>query len=412
MSTDVHILAAHPRLQRVLLVCVVIVAVVLAGRAVGAAVGLVRPIVVPLGIALLLTGLLMPVQLLLNRLLRLPRTLAATLTLLLAAGGVGAVLYLSGNQLAQGVADVSRTAALELGTIKGWIADSPLPVGRQDLDAAIDAAIAWLQDNGSGLALGMIGAGSSVLNGVLGLFVTLVSTFFFLAEGDRIFAWLVLLLPRDWRERAFQGGRRGWVTLGTYTKMQMVLAGADAIGIGAGAAVLGLPFVIPLTAITFILCFIPVVGAVVSGGLVLLVALAFKGTSAAIVMLVVVVVVQQVESSLLGPIVMGKAVSLHPLAILLAVAGGSYLLGLLGALFAVPLVATLNTIALYLAGRDPFPGLAAGGSALLNRPGSLAAGVPSPRVPPRLGDATPSWLAVARRPPTRNDAETTEDAPR
>ena len=219
----------------------------------------------------------------------------------------------------------------------------------------------------------------------------------FLAQGDKIASWVVMLFPRGWRRPAYEAGRRGWVTLGTYTKMQMVISGADAVGIGLGAWALGVPFVLPLTAITFILCFIPVVGAFVSGALVVLVALAFKGVTTALIMLVIVIAVQQLESDVLSPILMGKAVNIHPVAVLLGIAAGSYLVGFLGALFAVPFMATVNTMAKYLAGRDPFPALDAGGSALTDSPRRLSDGMDDPATPKRLGDATPMWLTEARR---------------
>ncbi|MEI2776171.1 MAG: AI-2E family transporter [Tetrasphaera sp.] len=266
-----------------------------------------------------------------------------------------------------------------------------------------------VQANSSDLARGVAGAGSRATSVMLGTFVALISTFFFLAEGDRIAAWIVELLPRSWRGRAYEAGRRGWVTLGTYAKMQAVVSGFDAIGIGIGAVLLGVPFVLPLIAITFVLCFIPVLGAVVSGALFVLVALAFKGWTTALIMLAVVVAVQQFESSVLGPILMGKAVSLHPLAVLLVVIGGTYLFGFVGALFAVPVAATLNTTAAYLAGRDPFPGLDGGGSALLSSPRQLADGIPKITTPRRLGEATPAWLRASRAQQPHGESE--EEAP-
>ncbi len=411
IMSEHRMLNEYPRLRGVLLACATIVLVVAAARSLGAAAGVIRPVLIPLAVAVLVTGLLMPVQILFNHRLRLPRSVAASLTLITTAMAVAGILYLSGHRLALGVADVAGTAAVELAEIKSWLDRSPIPLGQQDIDQAIDAAIAWIQDNGTRIAQGAIGAGSSAASLTVGTLLTVVATYFFLAQGDRIFASLTFVLPEAWRERAFESGRRGWVTLGTYTKTQALLSAADAIGIGVGAAVLGLPFVLPLVAITFVLCFIPVLGAVISGALVVLVALAYEGVVTAVVMLGIVVIVQQGESSVLGPILMGKAVSLHPLAVLVSVLGGSYVFGLIGALFAVPVVATLKTILTYLSGHDPFPGLDSGGSALRDRPKRLASDMPAVGPPRALGTADLRWPEGARRPRVERPAPSASTTP-
>lgn len=393
-QTHDGLLAGHPRVRATLLAAAVFLAVVLVGKAAAEMAGLFRPVLVPALLALLFTGLLMPLQILFNHKLGLNRHVGAALTLVVAIGGVGGLLYVSGAQLAQGVKEIVSTAEFQLSDIEKRIADSPLPVGRDQVRSAIDGIQGWLQDNQGDLAQGAIGGAYSAASFVFGAFLCIVATFLFLAQGDRIASWLILLFPQDWRSKVYEAGRRGWVTLGTYTKMQIVISGADAVGIGLGAWALGLPFVLPLTAITFILCFIPVVGAFASGALVVLVALAFKGPTTAIIMLVIVIAVQQLESDVLSPILMGKAVNVHPLVVLLGIAAGSYLIGFLGALFAVPVIATLNTMAKYLSGRDPFPRLADGGSALTDSPGKLVGEWDPPKTPKRLGDATPEWLAT------------------
>ena len=166
----------------------------------------------------------------------------------------------------------------------------------------------------------------------------------------------------------------------------------DAAGIGLGAFLLGVPFVIPIIAITFILCFIPFVGAVVSSAVAVAMALAFQGPGVALLMLLVCILVQQLEATVLSPILMGKAVDVHPLLILLSVTGATYVLGLVGALFVVPVIATIKSMALYLNGSDPFPGLGKGGRALLTPPKTLIGPREPVRNPRRIGDATPRWL--------------------
>src|SRR5699024_3729196 len=132
-------------------------------------------------------------------------------------------------------------------------------------------------------------------------------------------------------------------------RVQILVAAVDAVGIGIGAAFLGVPLVIPMTLLVFLTSFVPVVGAIASGAVAVLVALVSNGLVSAVIMLAVVIAVQQIESQVLQPFLMGKAVSVHPLAVILAVTGGGFLFGIVGALFAVPLVAVLNSVVGYIA---------------------------------------------------------------
>jgi predicted PurR-regulated permease PerM len=147
------------------------------------------------------------------------------------------------------------------------------------------------------------------------------------------------------------------VSLGHYARTQVLVAGVDAVGIGLGALFLRLPFVLPLTVLVFLSSFVPIVGAIFSGAVVVLVALVAKGPVAALVMLGVVLAVQQIETHVLQPFLMGRAVALHPLAVIAAVAAGSFLLGIVGALFAVPVLAFTNSVVRYYAGDDTVPSL-------------------------------------------------------
>src|SRR5699024_7008460 len=115
------------------------------------------------------------------------------------------------------------------------------------------------------------------------------------------------------------------------------------VGIGVGAWALGLPMALPITVLVFLGSFVPIVGAVLTGALAVFVALVYNGWIVALIMLAVVLIVQQVEGHVLQPWIMGNAVKVHPLAIVLVVAGGTMVAGIAGALFAVPLVAMLNT---------------------------------------------------------------------
>jgi predicted PurR-regulated permease PerM len=190
---------------------------------------------------------------------------------------------------------------------------------------------------------------------VAGLFIALFCLFFFLYQGEKIWAWLVRLFPRQARQKADSSGRKAWVSLTAFVRATMIVAAVDAIGIALGAAVLGLPLVGAIGILVFVGAFVPVVGALISGIVAVLVALVAKGLVVAVIMLAVVIAVQQVEAHVLQPFLMGRAVSVHPLAVILAIATGVVIAGIVGALVAVPTVAVINTIVNYLAGNDVDP---------------------------------------------------------
>ncbi len=398
-------LPRHRPLGLLLLSCVTLILVFGAGWVIVRVVSLIGSVVAPVALALLLTGLLMPLHLLLNHRLRLSRYAAAGLTVLGSTTVLMGVVLLSGAEIVSGVNALRQDTVIRIDQLEQTVIDSPIPVGREQLRDGLDQVQQWLSGNAGDISRGVLSIGTTAGGVLVGGLLALVVTFFFLAQGDVIWSWLVCLLPAEWRGRVHQAFRRGWVTLGTYAKMQIVISGADAIGIGIGAAVLGLPFLLPMILIVFLLCFIPILGAWLSGALVVLVALAFEGPVAAVIMLVVVVVVQQLESNLLSPFLMGKAVNLHPLAIMLAVASGSYLMGLFGALFTVPFLAVINTVALYFSGRDMFPALAEGGSALTDSARTLSGDRPETTPPRRVGEVSPAWMAWARRTDAERAAE-------
>ena len=162
------------------------------------------------------------------------------------------------------------------------------------------------------------------------------------------------LFPRKARRAVDGSGHAGWITLTTFVKVQIFVAFVDAVGIGLGAFLLGLPFggfplVIPIAIAVFLGSFVPVVGAVLTGTVAIFVALVYLGPWQALIMLGIVLLVQQVEGHILQPLVMGTAVKVHPLAVVFAVAAGAGIAGIPGALFAVPLVATLNVMVTYIA---------------------------------------------------------------
>lgn len=330
-----------------------------------------RTVGIPVAVGLLLTALTMPVMVLLNHRLGLGRHLAAAITTLGGLALVIGLLGLAGNQLVSGFADLRGQITTGIAQIQEWLAQGPFQVGNEQINAAITSAQQWVSANSSMLTSGAVSAGATASEFLVGTIIALIVMFFFLAEGDSMWAWFVRLLPKSVQEPVHQGFRRGWVSLGSYVKTQMLVAFIDAFFIALGALIIGLPLVIPLALIIFFASAVPIVGAVVSGALAVVLALVVKGPVYALIMLGIVLAVQQIESHLLQPLLMGKAVSLHPLAVLLGVAVFSFLFGIVGALFAVPVMAVTNTVILYWTGHDKFPMLTQGRSALEHSPKEL-----------------------------------------
>lgn len=316
-----------------------------------------KVIVVSVAVALLLTVLLSPVVRALQRYARLPRGLAAGTALVLLVALVAGLLTLAGASIVQGIAELWDQASEGVAELTRWLSEGPLQLATADLDGYVQQLQDAATSSGQQIVSGALSVGVTVGHVAAGTLITLFCTLFFLVDGRGIWAWVVGLMPRGSRERVHQAGRRGWVTLGAYTRTQILVAGVDAVGIGIGAAFLQLPLVVPLAVLVFFGSFIPFVGAIVTGSIAVLVALVTQGWVSALIMLGVVLLVQQLEGHVLQPFLMGHAVSLHPVAVLLVVSTGSLVAGIVGALFAVPLAALVNTVVLYLHGHDKFPQL-------------------------------------------------------
>ena len=307
-------------------------------------------LIIPVMVAALLAGLLSPiVRWLRNR--RLPNGAAVAITILGFLGLIGGSLALVGRQLVAGFSELWSEALAGIQQIQGWLAEGPLHLSAAQIDQYLQEATAALQNNSSSILSGALSFGSTAGHFAAGLILALFVLIFFLLEGDRIWAFLVRLLPVKARAATFGAGRKGWASMVSYARIQMFVAFVDAVGIGVGAAIIGVPLALPLGVLVFIGSFIPIVGALVTGAVAVLLALVANGWVNALIMLGIVLLVQQLESHILQPLVMGKAVALHPVAVILAVAAGSYLAGIPGALFSVPILAVANSAIRYIAGR-------------------------------------------------------------
>lgn len=312
-------------------------------------------VVVAFVVAVLFAVLLDPVSAWLRKRLRFPRTLASLTAILVTLAIVVTLLTLAGRSIIGGFADLADRAVAGFNEALDWLAAGPLAIDPNQLNDWLDQGLAQIERHSDVLLSGALAATTTVGQAATGALITIFCLFFFLKEGRRIWQWFVRLAPPPSREPINEAGIRGWLTLGGYVRTQILVALVDATGIGIGAAVLGLPLVLPLAILVFLGSFIPILGALLSGSVAVLVALVDQDLRTAVIMLLIVLGVQQLEGNLLQPWLMGNAVSLHPVAVLLAVTAGTGLAGILGALLAVPIVAVCNTVVLYLHGHDKHP---------------------------------------------------------
>lgn len=305
-------------------------------------IGNIKIVVVPLLIALLLSAFLAPAVGWLRH-ARLPRSLATAVVLV---GGVAAVvgtLTLVVNEFINGAPELSAKASAGVRQIQEWLKTGPLHLSDRQLNRYIEQAQTWSNRNTEAITSGALSTATTLFEVLTGSLLVLFATFFFLRDGRRIWRFLVGLLPIGARWRVDDAGRAAWATLGAYVRATVLVAFIDAVGIGIFLIIFDVPFAFPLAALVFLGAFIPIVGATLSGAVAVLVALVDSGWIIALAILAVVIGVQQLEGHILQPVIMGRAVAIHPLAVIVGIASGAVLAGIVGALVAVPLIAVLNT---------------------------------------------------------------------
>lgn len=307
-------------------------------------------ITLPIAISLLIAALAVPMVNALRR-VGLPRGPSTGIVMVLGIGTVALLLTFVGQQVAQGASDLADSVVTGLDQVREWLRSGPLAVSDSQLDGYIKEIQGAVTDSTGtdGVVTRVTEVGTAVGHVVAGFFIVLFSTYFFLADGDRIWSWLVRLAPRAARERVDASGRVAWVSLTQFVRATVLVAMADAIGIMAVAWFLDVPFVVAIGVLVFLGAFVPMIGATIAGSVAILVALVDQGPVTALFMLIGVIVVQQIEGHILQPFLMGRFVSLHPLGVIVAIGCGVLVAGIAGALIAVPLVAAANAVAQHLA---------------------------------------------------------------
>ena len=309
-------------------------------------------IIVPVALATMVAALMLPAVDWLDR-RGAPRGGAVALVILGGFGVFGGILTFVVSQFVSGLPSLVEQVTRSIDSLRSWLIEGPAHLSREQIDNAGNTAIKALRDNQEKLTTGALSTAATLTEIITGAFLVLFTLIFLLHGGRNIYGFVTRIVPADARERVRDAGRAGFGSLIGYVRATFLVALVDAIGIGTGLAIMGVPLALPLASLVFLGAFIPLVGAVISGLLAVIVALLAKGFVYALITLGLIIAVQQLEAHILQPFVMGRAVAIHPLAIVLAIATGGVLAGIVGALLAVPVVAFLNSAIRVLAADNP-----------------------------------------------------------
>ncbi|WP_273733861.1 AI-2E family transporter [Mycolicibacterium septicum] len=309
-------------------------------------------IVVPVALATMVAALLLPAVDFMDR-RGAPRGAAVALVLLASFAVVGGILSFVISQFIEGAPQLVEQVTRSIDGLRNWLINGPLQLSKEQIDQAGNTAIEALQRNQEKLTTGALSTAGTLTELLTGALLVLFTLIFLLQGGRSIFGFVTKVFPTHVRDRVRDAGRAGFHSLGGYMRATFLVALVDAVGIGTGLAIMGIPLALPLASLVFMGAFIPLVGAVVAGFLAVVVALLAKGFVYALITLGLIIAVQQLEGHVLQPLVMGRAVSIHPLAVVLAIAGGGVLAGIVGALLAVPTVAFINSATRVLLAEDP-----------------------------------------------------------
>ncbi|MEU6879484.1 AI-2E family transporter [Streptomyces sp. NPDC046712] len=310
-------------------------------------IGAVRLVVLAFVVALLVTALLQPTVARLHR-HGLSRGAATALTATCGFVLLGLVGWFVVWQVLDNLGDLSERVQEGIDELKQWLLDSPLHVTEKQINDIAEALSDTIGNSTSEITSAGLKGVTVLVEVITGLLLAMFATLFLLYDGKRIWRWTLKLVPAGARPGVAGAGPRAWRTLTAYVRGTMIVAMIDAVFIGVGIHFLGVPLAVPIGVVIFLSSFVPLVGAVVSGALAVVVALVTEGVFTALMALMVVLVVQQIEGHVLQPFILGRAVRVHPLAVVLAVATGGTVAGIGGAVVAVPLVAVGNTVVGYL----------------------------------------------------------------
>jgi predicted PurR-regulated permease PerM len=313
-----------------------------------------RLVVLPCLAALLLTALLQPLTSQLRRRTGMPSLAATWCTIGAAVIVLAGIGTLAANRISADYPMLSKEVRHTAVEVRTSLAGPPFHLNSARIEDYSNQIVHFLNQHQSMVAGTVVTGGRIVLEVLTGLILTIFITFFLLKDGDRIWSWLISGLRPGARQRAGNAGAAAWSALVNYVRGTTVVAAIHALVIGLALWLLGVPLLVPLVILVFLAAFVPLLGILVAGALAILVTLGTKGLLAALILLAVFVLENQVESHLLQPLVVGRIVRLHPLAIILVLAVGGIIAGIAGAIVAVPTAAALAHAWPYLRG-EPGP---------------------------------------------------------
>ncbi|WP_069173858.1 AI-2E family transporter [Streptomyces griseus] len=304
-------------------------------------------VVWPLVIGLLLTTLTWPLTRYLRRHGWSPALAASAVTVLFLLVTAGVVALIA-------VPVASQSGELADGVVEGiqrlreWASGPPLNIGDDQITGAFDSATARVQDSAGSLVTTAVSGVSTVVDGVVTAVLAVFLMFFFLKDGPRFLPWLGRQLPGRLATDVPTVAARGWETLGEFVRSQAYVGLLDAVLIGIGLWIVGVPLVLPLAVLTFVAAFVPIVGALFAGFVAVLIALVSNGPADALIVLAIIVAVQQLEGNVFQPMIQSRGLGLHAAVVLLAVTLGGSLAGIVGSLLAVPVAALIGVVWNYL----------------------------------------------------------------
>jgi predicted PurR-regulated permease PerM len=337
-------------------------------------------VLLPFAIAVLLTALLEPVARGLHRRARLPRWIAAVLTVVGTIAVVGGVLtwiapdiFRQAEDLVSQVEDGVRRLPDVLHDL--GVKDSDIQRFTDELTRKLEQSLGTI---GTELSTGVVSVAASVANVAASVFLTLMMLIYLLMDGEGFWRGILRFAPRERRAAWARAGVRSWSAVTTYVRSQVLVAAIDGVGIGVGLWLLGVDLALPIGVFTFLVAFIPYIGAILAGIVAALVALASQGLEGMLGAIVVTIIVQQVEGNVLYPLLIGRSLSLHPLTVLLGVGAGGALLGIVGAFLATPLIAAVSAGAGWLEDEDTAAGARIDPDGLEGKAAATAGAPPSP----------------------------------
>ncbi|RDI65380.1 putative PurR-regulated permease PerM [Nocardia pseudobrasiliensis] len=278
----------------------------------------------------------------------LPAAAAASITMLGFVAVLAGIIALIVPSVVDQVPQLADSATDGINRVTAWLHGPPLNIRDEQLNSAKDAIVSRLQSSATRIATGVFSGVSAATSGIITLFLVLVLTFFFVKDGPRFVPWLQALFGRRGAQHVEEVLNRVWATLGGFIRTQALVSLIDAVFIGAGLVILGVPLALVLAVITFLGGFVPMVGAFVAGALAVLVALVGKGFTTALIVLAIIIAVQQLEGNVLQPVLQSRSMKLHAVIVLLAVTAGGSLYGIVGAFLAVPIAAVAAVVVRYI----------------------------------------------------------------